>query len=255
MITDTNRAAQIAAYLRANIGHGQDTARIGPFLATFDASSDNRYRNYAVPDDGAEPTAGEVQALIAAFEGRSRVPRLEYVPELAPAVLPALAGAGFTTEGLLPLMACSHVSLRSPAPIEGVEFALAISDADLEIAARTQNDAYGEPETSSADVGRLKRTIVRGGAVAIARAAITREALGSGLYSAPIRDVTEIAAVGVRARFRGRGIGAALTALLASDALARGFSGLFLMAAHDAEARVFARVGFETCGTMLHTSR
>ncbi|MGH8896103.1 MAG: hypothetical protein ACRDZ4_03550 [Egibacteraceae bacterium] len=54
------------------------------FLATFDRHSDSPYRNYAIPDDGAEPTTTDVQALIAAYERRGRTPRLEYVPPWPP---------------------------------------------------------------------------------------------------------------------------------------------------------------------------
>ena len=91
-------AAEIVAYLKAEIESRCEPVRIGPFLMRFDRESDNRFRNYALPFDGAEPTHREVCALIAAFEERQRVPRLEYVADLAPAVWPALTAAGFIEE-------------------------------------------------------------------------------------------------------------------------------------------------------------
>jgi predicted GNAT family acetyltransferase len=71
----------------------------------------------------------------------------------------------------------------------------------------------------------------------------------------PIDGITELAGVGVRKPFRRRGIAAALTALLAQDALARGVTTVFLMAAHEAEARIYARVGFSPIGEVLHISQ
>ena len=55
-------------------------------------------RNYAVPDRGACPGAGDIDALITLFRHRHRVPRLEYIEEDAPRAWPALAAAGFTVD-------------------------------------------------------------------------------------------------------------------------------------------------------------
>jgi len=129
------------------------------------------------------------------------------------------------------------------------------AEADLEAVAQVQNEAYGEPVTTSADVARLVLLIERGGAVALARGAASGEALGAGLYSAPWCNVTEIAAVGVRASARRRGIGSRIVAGLAEHALRRGLVRPFLMAAREDEARVYARVGYVTCARMLHASR
>jgi hypothetical protein len=71
---DLNR--RIQAYLRAYARRMIDHEQIGPFLAGFDAGSDNPYRNYAVPDDGAAPAADEIDAFLAAFARRGRIPRL-----------------------------------------------------------------------------------------------------------------------------------------------------------------------------------
>jgi len=65
------------------------------------------FRNYAIPDDGAKPTAAQFAELVAVFTGRSRTPRLEYLPGLCPEVEPALLAAGFVPEGRLPVMSCA----------------------------------------------------------------------------------------------------------------------------------------------------
>lgn len=125
--------SRIQAYLRFAASHQRDTQQIGPFLATFNRHNPNPFLNYAIPDDGATPSKSDVAALITAYESCSssshslreyRIPRLEYVQRLAPAVEPALTAAGFTIEGCLPLMTCTP-GAEQPLPIPpGIELLL-----------------------------------------------------------------------------------------------------------------------------------
>jgi hypothetical protein len=50
-------AARIQAYLRNEVTRARDVEVVGPFLATFSQGDSNPFRNYAIPDDGARPTA------------------------------------------------------------------------------------------------------------------------------------------------------------------------------------------------------
>ncbi len=113
--------AQVQAYLRRSASRARDIERIGPFLATFSKDADNQYLNYAIPDDGAEPTASDVQALIAAYRQRGRSPRLEYCPSLAPDVEELLLDNGFIVEGRLPMMICPPGNLRHAPVPDGIE--------------------------------------------------------------------------------------------------------------------------------------
>ena len=63
--------------------------------------------------------------------------------------------------------------------------------------------------------------------------------------------VAEITGVGVLPASRRRGLGAAVTALLARDALDRGVETGFLSASDDAVARVYARIGFREIGNAM----
>ncbi|HEY7812272.1 MAG TPA: GNAT family protein, partial [Nakamurella sp.] len=87
-------ATALQGALRASIA--ARAQRVGPFLVTFDPDSDIPPRNYAVPDDHARPTPVDVDALIAAFLARGRLPHLEIVLP-APGVERALEEAGFVT--------------------------------------------------------------------------------------------------------------------------------------------------------------
>ena len=78
--------SRIQSYLRFAASQQRDTERIEPFVATFNRYNDNPFLNYAIPDDNAVPSLGDVNALITAYEKRGRKPRLEYIASLSPAV-------------------------------------------------------------------------------------------------------------------------------------------------------------------------
>lgn len=84
--------ADVHAYLRALAG--DHAPRVDPFVLLLDAHDAGPYRNYAVPDDGAEPTPADIDALITAFAERKRKPRLEYLTTVCPRVEPALLDPG-----------------------------------------------------------------------------------------------------------------------------------------------------------------
>ena len=75
---------EIQNYIRIAAANGRETERVGPFLATFNPHHPLKYLSYAIPDDGAEPTARDVAALIEAYRRRDRLPRLEFLPAASP---------------------------------------------------------------------------------------------------------------------------------------------------------------------------
>jgi GNAT superfamily N-acetyltransferase len=190
------------------------------------------------------PTPGDVQALVAAFARRDRTPRLEYLAATAPAVEAALLAAGFVVENRLPLMTITLDAMRDLPVPQGVELALAIEDADLLAAAQVQNSAYGEPETTEHDVARLRSTVANSGIIALARDKATGAAIGAGLCTAPHDGTAEIAAIGTLPAYRRRGVAGAIGSRLLREAIATGVTTPFLMTEHEAEARIYARLGF-----------
>ena len=239
----------------ANAVRWRESVRIGPFTATFDRVDDNRYLSYAVPDAGAEPSPGDVAELVGAYRSRDRVPRLEYLPQLAPAVEPVLMAAGFEVEGRLPLMTCFDAAEVRRNDVDGIELVEPATDGDYRGAAAAQSEAYGGtgPPSQHA-IDSLRRSAAAGGVVVLARDAATGEPAGAGTCTAPEDGLTELTSVGVRAAFRRRGIAEALTGRLAEGAFAAGMAGVFLMAAGEGEARIYARAGFTRAGEVLHIS-
>jgi len=241
--------------MRVGASHGRAVERIGPFLATFTTHSNNPYLNYAIPDDGATPSSVDVAALIAAFEARSRRPRLEYVARLAPAVEPALLAAGFTVEDRLPLMICDCGEEQAVALPLGIDVITPTSDAELFGLIAAQSEAYGGSASPDVDeVERLRASIESGLIAMLARVAATGEVIGGGMCTVPADGISEVAGIGVREAFRRHGVAGALTARLVRAAFAVGVYTAFLTPANEAAGRVYIRAGFAPVGEILHIS-
>ncbi|HEY9638312.1 MAG TPA: hypothetical protein V6D14_33290, partial [Coleofasciculaceae cyanobacterium] len=143
--------SRIQSYLRFAASQQRDTERIEPFVATFNRYNDNPFLNYAIPDDNAVPSVGDVNALITAYEKRGRKPRLEYIASLAPAVEEVLLSAGFTVEGRLPLMVCAPGAEQLLPTPPGIELIVPTSDAQMLATITVQNEAYGDSLPSPED--------------------------------------------------------------------------------------------------------
>lgn len=249
-------AALISARIMAAATRGSHHA-IGPFVVNLDQTRASAGWNYAIPVDGAEPTAQEIADLVAHFRANERVPRFELIAQAAPAVAPALAAAGFQQDDCLPQMAATpdhHLTPRLPADV--VLAAATGGDAELLAIANLQNRAYGETQPAGqADIDRLQRCLARGVLIATARTADTGELIGAGLIdvTGPGDPTGELAAVATVEQHRGRGIGGAISAFLTEAAFARGMKLVFL----ECEAKnagVYRKTGFTDCGERLWMS-
>jgi len=245
--------ALLQASLRAAIRDRRDVESIGPFLAAFDADDDSPFRNYAIPDHGADATPEHVEDLRRAFVRRKRLPRLEFLPAAAPAVEAVLLAAGFVTDARLPMMTCTSAQLRQSPPPPAVEILIVAERDTLREAAAVQNAAYDAPVATEADIVRLEHTVAAGGTVALARCEDGR-AIGSGLVTAPNDGLAELAAVGVLAAWRRRGTAATLTSALAQAAFDTGTETVMLMAADESEQRIYARAGFTVASEIMFMS-
>jgi ribosomal protein S18 acetylase RimI-like enzyme len=247
---------QLQQYVRTVAGRDRDVERIGPFTATFDPRSTLKYLSYAFPDDGAEPTADEVAALADAYRRRGRVPRLEFLPAVAPAVEAALLAGGFALEARLAVMTCAVGEVVDlPAP-EGVEVAAPATDDDIRGMRVAQHAAFGvdDPEVDDDEIARQRSSTAAGALSLLARDVATGAIVGGGVATVPAEGVTEIAGIGVLASHRGRGIAGAITARLTLAAFAAGQQTVWLTPGHDDAHRVYARAGFRDTSEMVHMS-
>jgi ribosomal protein S18 acetylase RimI-like enzyme len=246
----------IAAHMRA-AASSRPGGRSGPFTIGLDQYSDDPMRNYAVPDNGARPGPADVEALITTFRTSHRIPRLEYIEEDAPQAWPALAAAGFSVDRRTPVMTATPATHLTPGEPTGITIRQAATNAEHAAAAAVQHHAYELPSPPTThDVARLTRLTQRGGLVAIAFDDASGTVTGTGLIdvaAAGQPSVGELAAVGVLAAFRRRGIASALSAFLARAAHAQGI-GLVFLEAEPTEEQLYRRAGFTDATTKLWTS-
>lgn len=221
-----------------------DAERVGPFLVRFDAHSDNLFMNYAVPDEGAVPTRGDVDALVAAFRSRSRTPRLEYLRP-SPVVDAALEAAGFTVDQLLPVMAVDEL-VAPPLPA-GLTVEAVTSDDDLFAVSVVQNTAFGVGGVVGAeDVARQRSLLRDDGVIVLAR--LDGEPVGAGACTAPRHGLSQVAGIAVPGAFRGRGIASAVCADLTARVFDSGCTP-FLETEPDAKVdRLYGPLGYRTIG-------
>ena len=247
--------ARLEAYYDSVPRASATAEEIGPFTL-FVARSGQPF--YARPRLGSvgEATGEAVQQVL----GRQRelaVPlAIEWVAENAPTLERAAAGAGMAIEH------CPLLVLRGePQGGPGTARMLGPNDvADLAQVQAAIGVAFRVGGTTVGREGLADRAAVLGAEpvpaslladlvegrlrVAAAYATTADGPVGGGRHN-PVGDTSEITGVGVLPAYRGQGLGAALSFVLARDALDRGATTVFCSAEDDDVARVYARVGFQ----------
>ena len=237
-----NVAERVQASIRAVNAAERDVIVAGAFTLYRSRASDHPYLNYAVPNAGAIEWAG-IDALRAVFAAHGLGPRLEFVAECAPGLEEALAADGFELQGRYPVMTLPAEELREVPVPDGVIIARVPAGGDVRALLQTAAEAFGDgPPTDEQVTGY-------GGRGLLARAGA--EPAGAAFRSAIAEGVSELGGIGVRERFRRRGIAAALTAAAAADAVAAGAELCFLTPGDDGAERVYERAGFARAGTTV----
>ncbi|BCJ41460.1 hypothetical protein GCM10010168_55410 [Actinoplanes ianthinogenes] len=237
----------------ANLANRPNAVECGPFVIGFDDSSDSPFINYATPVPGAEITAADVAALVAAFGDRK--PRLEYVVSCAPALEKLLIEAGFTVEVRHEYLVCTPSTFVEPPTPDGFALIEPVSDDELHGMIAVQSAAFGELYTPNpAEADRQRRNQQRGGVLVAARTTGGRYA-GGAVSSVPSDGISEVAGIAVDSPFRRQGVGAAITAAVVRRLFGAGVEIAWLEASGDDSWRVYERVGFRPAGQRLYISK
>ncbi|MEU1124583.1 GNAT family N-acetyltransferase [Streptomyces sp. NPDC005899] len=225
--------------------------RTGPFTVRHNPDWELRFANYAIPDRGAEPTAGDVADLVAAMRAHDRLPRLEFLPSWAPAVEQALLDAGFTVESRAPVLVCTPAALRVPGPVDGLRIAEPRTEDEFASAAAVQHTGFGgEGGPDDGMIAWLRTATADGGVSALAT--VDGLPAGAGGCSAPVDGIGELAGLAVADVFRRRGVGAALSAWLTATAFERGFDTVWLEPGSPDVERIYAGIGYRRAGEKLN---
>lgn len=253
---ETIEIAQLQAYLRHAAQMQYEAVHIPPFTAFFHSDDVLTFFNYAIPD---EPIGGDLckplERLRAAFRGRERLPRFEFIEGYAPELAPALRANGFEEESRLHLMMCVPETYRPAAGVAGLSImALTVSSspADIQAFLMTRHQGFEpgsvEPVTEI-EAERFRSGLASGSGAFLAL--LDGRPVGAASYSPPFDRLTEVAGIATLEPYRRRGIGTALTAAAVATAFDRGVEAAILSAADARAGRVYEAVGFRATATML----
>ena len=189
----------------------------------------------------------------------------EWIEQAAPDMAAAAGGAGLEMRRH-PLMLLDTLVPPPALPPRVSVRVLAPDDPEVILAWAVPGVAFAHPGTAIGEAGVTERdkmatdhdastiTLLREkletGVSVLAAACGPNGPLAAGSYQLT-GGVAEITGVGVLPASRRRGLGAAVTAALAADAIARGGRVVFLTASDDTVARVYARLGFRAIGTSM----
>ncbi len=242
---------RVQPYLRRMAAEGRAVERVGPFDAHFNPGSASEGSNYAIPVDGAAPSAADLAELVDAFELRGRTPRLEFLPVTAPAAERALLHAGFEEELRTPVMTCLPGRRRRPRAPEGLtlhHLRPGCPQGEVEALLRVQAAGFGEAldpvrlELAQRWLGRWTTVLAR----------VDGEPAGGGMSLGVHDGTAELVGIATAERFRRRGVAGAVTSELTRLVHALGGRHVFLTPGDEGAQRAYARAGFERTETMLH---
>jgi hypothetical protein len=191
---------------------------------------------YARPIPGATGFTPVTVERVRARQRELGIPEsFEWVEDLTPGLAVAATAAGLTVRRL-PLMVLEAPPRPPLAPPAGIELRLATPDDDVATVIAVAAVAFGAPGTAAGPAGPdAVAEAARAQPPAIVE--FVRDRLRRG------RTVTAVALAGRDQH------AAALTDMLARDALARGIETVFLTAGDAVIARVYERIGFRTLAT------
>ncbi|WP_448317341.1 GNAT family N-acetyltransferase [Streptomyces sp. CO7] len=245
---------QVQSFAVANLRRRPEVVETGGFVAGFMPGTDSPYLNYATPLPGAEPTGRDVASLTGLFRERGLLPRLEFAPQAAPAVEPALRAAGFGTEAVHEYLVCTPGTLVLPTAAGSPRVETPATEEEFAQLDAALAEAFGGLFGSSKEgADRLRNTELQGGAVRFVREP-GAGVLGGASCSAPAEGTAELSGVGTRPAFRGRGVAAAVTAAVAEAMFGRGAGSVWLEYSGEGSRRVYERAGFHPQGTRLYLS-
>jgi ribosomal protein S18 acetylase RimI-like enzyme len=222
---------------------------------------------YARPRLGVrtEITTADVRAVRARQRELVIPESFEWIEQAAPDMAAAAADGGLDVRAH-PLLILNEPLAGPPLPPGITVRVILPEDPDLHRIWAVPSVAFGNPGTATGEAGGAERDKIaadhdggtidmlrdrlRSGQSVLAAAFGPDGPVAAGSCQA-VGDVAEITGVGVLPADRRQGLGAAVTAVLATDASRRGVRTVFLSATDDAVARVYARTGFSEIGVAM----
>jgi ribosomal protein S18 acetylase RimI-like enzyme len=222
---------------------------------------------YARPRRGArEPVTVTHVREVRARQRELGVPEsFEWIEQTAPGLAMIALAAGLEVAAH-PLLVLEGPALAPAAPAGVTVRAVPPEEPDLASVVAVPDVAFAHPGTAQGPAGQAERdklaaerdplsiarmrNLLATGHSVLAAAFGDEGPLAAGSCQA-VNGVAEITGVGTLPAARRRGLGAAVTAKLATLAFEHGCHTVFLSASDDAVARVYAGIGFRRIGTAM----
>jgi ribosomal protein S18 acetylase RimI-like enzyme len=265
MGADDDAIERIDAFCDAVPRRSAQAEEHGPLVLFVPAGPGWPY--YARPrrGSGATVTAENIRAVRARQRELLIPESFEWIDEAAPEMTAAAPGSGLAVRAH-PLMVLGTLAPASVAEPGITVRLVSPDDPELDRIWAVPAVAFGHPGTSAGLAGAVERDKIaaehddstitmlrdrlRSGQSLLAAAFDRDGPLAAGSCQ-PLDGMAEITGVGVLPSARRMGLGAAVTAVLATDALRRGVGTVFLSASDEDVARIYARLGFRRIGTAM----
>lgn len=218
---------------------------------------------YARPIPGGGTVSRHNVERVLARQRELGVPEtFEWLHEVTPSMTDATREAGLRVD-LYPLLVCQAADLLPVGPPRDAVVRMAGPDDDLGVLAAVARAGFEVPGTQVADrsldeVARFRAEITservafkerryERGLIVPALAKVGGAIVAVGFHQ-PIGSLSEIVGLATLPAYRRRGLGAAVTSVLASNAFERGVETVLLSAGDDDVARLYERLGFRRVG-------
>jgi len=252
----TNQITQIHNQLRAALATQLAAHTVADFTCFFNPDDDSAWSNSAIPnstDAGNDPNG--IQQMVKTFITHKRTPKLEYIAEFAPALADALENHNFVREETAPLMTCTNSTFTPAQSVPDLRINEVTDKNAMQSVVTIQRRSFGSPDAAAATLTEAEEVRQRFHANQFFLAELDDEPVCAGSLQLPHNGIAEVAGIATLTNYRRRGIASAITSAIAQHAFDTGIDTLFIMAADQNVRRIYARLGFEDCGTVLVYSK
>jgi GNAT superfamily N-acetyltransferase len=246
--------SRILGYMQEKAYSNREVMAIPPFTLFFHAEKSDMDNNFALLDLPVRGGVGEtLDQLRIQFWERQRTPCLHYPDVFAPELGNKLRMLGYEESGQWPLLTCTAATYHNAAEVPGLEIEMVSSESSL-AAVKEAWDAnalgydMNAPLATDEQAEEFRHHLVNCRAFT---ARLNRQVAGAGMFEVIRNAVTELVGITTLQPYRRRGIASALTAHATQVAFSSGVDLAFLVPESSEAGRVYKRIGYQHCATML----
>ena len=222
---------------------------VGPFLASFHATSDLVFMNYAIP---AQPEVDvrelprTVARLREMFGERKRVLRFEFLEPIHRGLGRALEECGLKLEREAPLMICGRGELIDFVNVQVLPLDGQVSDERLRelLVVGQRGFGFGDGSVTAAEIAEQRGHL---GADRYRSAYATIDGAVVGIGSLTVQT-DELVGIATLPEFRRRGVAASVSSFLVRQHFQKGGQMAWLSAGDEIAEAVYRKIGFRRVG-------